>query len=75
MRNGDEPFIDRNLSQPGDYIKVWVMSPRTGTVKYVGIFENHGTHTITMPTLEGPRQDCILLIDDAGVNFPVPGAS
>ena len=59
----------------GDYIKVWLMSPRTGMVKYVGIFENRGTHAITMPTFEGPMQDWILLIDDASVNFPVPGTS
>ena len=59
----------------GDFIKVWLMSPRTGTVKYGGIFENRGTHTITMPTFEGAGQDWILLIDDASANFPVPGTS
>ena len=57
----------------GDYIRIWLMSPRTGTVKNVGILENRGTHTITMPTFEGARQDWILLIDDASVKFPVPG--
>ena len=72
----DAAVTEINTSKvSGDYIKVWLMSPRTGMVKYVGIFENRGTHTITMPTFEGDRQDWILLIDDASVNFPVPGTS
>ena len=72
----DAAITEINTSKvSGDYINVWLMSPRTGAVKYIGIFENRGTHTITMPTFEGARQDWILLIDDASVNFPVPGTS
>ena len=72
----DAAITEINTSKvSGDYINVWLMSPRTGAVKYIGIFENRGTHTITMPTFEGAKQDWVLLIDDASVNFPVPGKS
>ncbi|MCX8130568.1 MAG: glycoside hydrolase family 140 protein [Clostridia bacterium] len=46
--------------------------PKTGEVSYIGEFENEGVKEFYTPT-RGRGQDWVLMLDDASVEFVVPG--
>jgi hypothetical protein len=58
----------------GPLVNAWWFSPRDGTATAIGQFPNKGTHTFTPPT-PGEVLDWVLVLDDAGQNYPPPGQS
>lgn len=54
----------------GEKAKCWWYDPSNGKAISIGIFSNSGFRSFT-PNSEG---DCVLVIDDASLNLPVPGS-
>jgi hypothetical protein len=64
-----------NLSKVGgSKIKASWYNPRTGTVQDAGTFDGSGARDFSCPS-EGFGSDWVLVLDDAGRNFPAPGAA
>ena len=57
----------------GPKVKAWWFNPRDGTSKAIGTFNNQGEHEFTPPDY-GEMLDWMLVLDDAGKNYPAPGA-
>jgi hypothetical protein len=56
----------------GNSVQAWWYNPRTGTSVKAGTFENQGAHEFTCPA-EGFGADWVLVLDDVGRKFDVPG--
>jgi hypothetical protein len=54
----------------GDQVKAWWYNPRNGIATAIGLFDNTGTLTLSVPP-DGP--DWILVLDDAQAAYPPPG--
>lgn len=58
----------------GSSARVFWYNPRNGVSTFVGEFPTEGIHEFKPPT-EGERNDWILVLDDASLDFPEPGIS
>ena len=56
----------------GRQVKAWWFNPRDGKAALIGTFANTGEREFTPPT-PGENLDWVLVLDDAGRNFPAPG--
>jgi hypothetical protein len=56
----------------GKQVKAHWYDPRTGGAKAIGSFNNSGTQTFTPPS-SGFDHDWVLVLDDAGKNYGLPG--
>lgn len=56
----------------GDKVDAYWYDPRNGTCELFGRFPNTGTRRFTPPS-GSPGEDWVLVLDDAGKNFPPPG--
>jgi hypothetical protein len=56
----------------GRQVKAWWFSPRDGSAKEIGVFENNGVREFTPPDY-GEMIDWVLVLDDAAKMFPAPG--
>jgi hypothetical protein len=54
----------------GKNVKAQWYDPREGTWREIGIFANTGTSTF-VPPATGDQNDWVLILEDAGRNFPV----
>jgi hypothetical protein len=57
----------------GPKVKAWWFNPRDGKAKEIGTFENKGEREFAPPDY-GEMLDWILVLDDAGKKYPVPGS-
>ncbi len=55
----------------GREIRAWWFDPRTGEAELIGEFKREGERTFA-PKGEG-ETDWVLVLDDAGKDFPPPG--
>jgi len=55
-------------------VKAYWLDVRTGAITYIEALSNSGTQTFYPPGASSAGNDYILLLDDASVTFPVPGA-
>ncbi|MGQ9728878.1 MAG: glycoside hydrolase family 140 protein [Candidatus Fervidibacter sp.] len=78
--NGSYAFVYIPVPKPvtvrldklsGREIRAWWYDPRTSEAKLIGEFKRSGEQTFT-PTGEG-ETDWVLVLDDAGEDFPPPG--
>ncbi|HEX8532031.1 MAG TPA: putative collagen-binding domain-containing protein, partial [Cytophagales bacterium] len=53
-------------------VKAYWFDPRTGGAKAIGSFSNSGMQTFTPPS-SGFDHDWVLVLDDAGKNYGLPG--
>ncbi len=67
------PFKVRMDKIAGATVKAWWFNPRTGEATAIGEFPNTGERAFTPPD-PGEHLDWVLVLDDAGHNFPPPGA-
>ena len=58
----------------GAKVKAWWFNPRDGTATASGEFANTGEREFRTPN-PGESLDWVLVLDDAGKNFPAPGKS
>jgi hypothetical protein len=58
----------------GSSVKAYWLDVRTGAITYIEALSNSGTQTFYPPGASSAGNDYILLLDDASVTFPVPGA-
>jgi hypothetical protein len=58
----------------GSSVKAYWLDVRTGAITYIDTFSNSGTQAFDPPGASTAGNDYILLLDDAAVAFPVPGA-
>ena len=58
----------------GAKVKAWWFNPRDGTATAIGEFANSGEREFQTPS-PGESLDWVLVLDDAGKNFPAPGKS
>jgi hypothetical protein len=56
----------------GGKVKAWWFNPRDGKATAIGEFENTGQRRFTPPDA-GEMLDWVLVLDDAGRNYPPPG--
>jgi hypothetical protein len=56
----------------GKKVKAWWYDPRSGNAEAIGEFENAGERAFTPPN-PGEMLDWVLVLDDAGRNYPPPG--
>jgi hypothetical protein len=68
------PFTVNLGKISGDRVKAWWFNPRTGTSLPGETFANRGSREFTCPS-EGFGSDWVLVLDDAGRNFPAPGSA
>ena len=57
----------------GNTIRAWWFDPRTGKASLIGEISNTKQHEFTPPDV-GEALDWILVLDDAAMEFPPPGA-
>ena len=57
----------------GSKIKAWWFNPRSGKANLIGDFSNDGQLKFTPPEV-GEAVDWVLVLDDAAMQFPPPGA-
>ena len=58
----------------GEKIKAWWFDPRTGKAKLIDTYPNSGTREFDPPGEPARGNDWVLVLDDAGKQFPEPGA-
>jgi len=58
----------------GANVKAWWFNPRDGKAAAIGEFPNTGEREFSPPD-KGEMIDWVLVLDDAGKNYPAPGAS
>jgi hypothetical protein len=58
----------------GAKVRAWWFSPRDGSAREAGIFDNQGEREFVSPD-QGELIDWVLVLDDALKNFPPPGNS
>ena len=56
----------------GKTVRAYWYDPRKGTAQLIGEFSNTGTREFTPPSI-GSGNDWVLVLDEAGRNFPLPG--
>jgi len=56
----------------GDRVRAWWYDPRTGAAELAGQYERRGEREFTPPA-SGDGRDWVLVLDDAGKDFPPPG--
>ena len=56
----------------GQQVRAWWYDPRHGTPEEIGVFEKKGVREFK-PPVKGKGNDWVLVLDDAGRNFPPPG--
>ena len=56
----------------GAKVKAWWFNPRTGEAAAIGEFPNTGEREFVPPD-KGEMLDWVLVLDDAGKNYPAPG--
>ncbi len=56
----------------GQKVKAWWFDPRTGSAIEIGEFDTKGERRFTPPN-PGEALDWVLVLDDAGKNYPPPG--
>jgi hypothetical protein len=66
------PFTVRTDVIQGSRLKAWWFNPRTGAATAIGEFPNSGQRTFTPPE-PGELLDWVLVLDDAGKDYPPPG--
>jgi hypothetical protein len=59
----------------GEKIRAHWYNPRNGKAEFVGYFENKGVQHFDPPGRREEGNDWVLILDDAGKKFPVPGDS
>ena len=67
------PFAVRMNAVTGPRVIAWWFNPRDGRATRIGTFANTGERTFTPPD-PGEMLDWVLVLDDAGRNYPPPGA-
>lgn len=65
-------FAVRMDAIKGSKVKAWWFNPRDGKATAIGEFPNTGTRRFTPPDA-GELLDWVLVLDDAGKNYPPPG--
>jgi Putative collagen-binding domain of a collagenase len=58
----------------GSQVKAYWFDPKNGKVTFIGRFANSGQRTFHPPITPGRGSDMVLILDDAGANYPLPGA-
>jgi uncharacterized protein DUF4038/collagenase-like protein with putative collagen-binding domain len=58
----------------GSSAKAYWFDVRTGAVTYIDTYANRGTQAFDPPGSSAAGNDYVLLLDDAAVTFPIPGA-
>src|ERR1700704_59859 len=58
----------------GSIVRAYWLDVRTGAITYIDALSNSGTQTFHPPGASTAGNDYVLLLDDASVTFPVPGA-
>ena len=66
------PFKVRMEAITGDQVKAWWFNPRDGTATAIGRFARGGEKEFVSPD-PGETIDWVLVLDDAGKNYPAPG--
>ena len=66
------PFAVRMNAVTGPRVIAWWFNPRDGRATRIGTFANTGERTFTPPD-PGEMLDWVLVLDDAGRNYPPPG--
>ncbi len=66
------PFTVNLGKISGSRVKAWWYNPRNGAVQQFDAFDNRGTHDFQPPS-QGFGSDWVLVLDDAGRPFGVPG--
>jgi hypothetical protein len=66
------PFTVRTDVIQGSRLKAWWFNPRTGAATAIGEFPNSGQRTFRPPE-PGELLDWVLVLDDAGKDYPPPG--
>jgi Protein of unknown function (DUF4038)/Putative collagen-binding domain of a collagenase len=69
-----EPFTVNMGRISGSQVKAYWFDPENGEVTFVGRFANSGQRTFQPPVTPGRGSDRVLILDDAGANYPLPGA-
>jgi hypothetical protein len=73
--SGHGRAIKVNLGKiSGAKIRAWWYNPRNGSATEIGEYDNSGSREFTAPSHAGFGADWILVLDDAGRNFPPPGS-
>jgi len=57
----------------GEKIRAYWYNPRNGKTRFIKYFENEGVQHFNPPGLKEEGNDWVLVLDDAGKKFPVPG--
>jgi hypothetical protein len=70
-----QPFTVNMGRISGSQVKAYWFDPETGEVIFVGSFDNTGQQTFVPRSIPGRGNDRVLILDDAGKNYPVPGAA
>jgi Putative collagen-binding domain of a collagenase len=68
------PFTVNMGRITGSQVKAYWFDPKNGKVTFVGRFANSGQRTFQPPVTPGRGSDMVLILDDAGANYPLPGA-
>ena len=66
------PFQVRTSLVKGQQLRAWWFNPRNGLSQEIGESANTGEATFTPPD-PGEMLDWVLVLDDAGKNYPAPG--
>jgi hypothetical protein len=59
----------------GEKIRAYWYNPRNGKVRFIKYFVNKGVQHFNPPGRREEGNDWVLILDDAGKKFPVPGSS
>lgn len=59
----------------GEKIRAHWYNPRNGSAEFIGYFQNKGVRHFDPPGRMKEGNDWVLILDDAGKKFPVPGGS
>ena len=68
---GESFTVDKNFFETRQVKEIWY-NPRYGNAYAVHVTDNFGYQTYTPPT-QGRGRDWVLILEDAGQNFPLPG--
>jgi hypothetical protein len=67
------PFTVNMARISGAQVKAYWFDPKNGKVTFVGRFANSGQRTFHPPVTPERGSDMVLILDDAGANYPLPG--
>ena len=69
------PFEVRMGVIGGTRVRAWWYSPRDGSAREIGSFDNKGVLRFTPPGTPAPGNDWALVLDDEAAKFPAPGSA